>query len=201
MYSEVPSSAPIVGPNIDIAPFLTSVFNFIVGLFPKLVNLLGDIFGIIIAISFPISMAFLIGIIISVEKLKEIRKKEAEIYDKKVEPAFSAVAEADPTLVHKWTNVQKYIESPNQSDWKQAILEADAMLDVMLTKMGYRGESVGEKLKRVEPSDFDTLHEAWEAHKVRNQIAHEGGSFSLNQHEAKRVVMMYRKVFEEFYYI
>jgi len=93
------------------------------------------------------------------------------------------------------------INSDNPNDWKQAIIEADIMLDDVLTKLGYRGDSIGDKLKRAEPADFSTLNEAWEAHKVRNQIAHSGSTYPLNQHEANRVIQMYRKVFEEFYYL
>ena len=92
------------------------------------------------------------------------------------------------------------MQSANESDWKQAIIEADVLLDDILTKMGYRGESVGEKLQRVARGDMQTLDDAWSAHKVRNDIAHTAG-FKLNQHEANHAINLYRKVFEEFYYI
>jgi hypothetical protein len=80
-------------------------------------------------------------------------------------------------------------------------MEADIILDDLLNKLGYRGESIGEKLKRVAKGDMKSLNDAWEAHKVRNQIAHEGSSVNLSHHEAKNVISMYRRVFEEFYYI
>jgi hypothetical protein len=97
--------------------------------------------------------------------------------------------------------VQKHIASANQNDWKQAIIEADVMLDDILTRMGYRGESVGEKLKRVVTGDFASLDDAWEAHKVRNRIAHDGSNFVLTEHDAKHTIQRYKKVFEEFFYI
>ena len=80
-------------------------------------------------------------------------------------------------------------------------MEADIMLADILTKMGYQGDSIGEQLKGVEPSDFLTLNDAWEAHKVRNQIAHQGSDFQLNERDAKRIIGLYKKVFSEFYYI
>jgi hypothetical protein len=80
-------------------------------------------------------------------------------------------------------------------------LEADIVLDDILTSLGYQGDGIGEKLKRVNPGDMKSLNEAWEAHKVRNQIAHEGSQFPLTQHEANRVVNLYKKVMEEFYFI
>ena len=75
------------------------------------------------------------------------------------------------------------------------------MLGDLLMKMGYRGESIGEKLKRVDKGDFKTLDDAWEAHKIRNEIAHAGFDYPFSQHDARRAIGMYRRVFEEFFYI
>lgn len=170
-------------------------------LFPSIIVLAKNLFGILVGISFPLSFFFLIGIIYCVENLKRLRKREEEVFDKKVEPAFEKEPSGDTVMAHRWQNAIQHIASDNPNDWKQAIIEADIILEDLLTKMGYRGDSIGEKLKRVAKGDMKTLDEAWEAHKVRNQIAHEGSNFSLNHHEAKNVIAMYRKVFEEFYYI
>ena len=101
----------------------------------------------------------------------------------------------------KWITVQNHINSVNPNDWRLAIIEADIMLEEMLEKMGYKGEGVGEMLKTVEKSDFHTLDEAWEAHKVRNNIAHQGSDYVMSSAEAKRAVGKFQRVFEEFYYI
>lgn len=101
----------------------------------------------------------------------------------------------------KWEKVLEHLNSPNASDWRLAILEADIMLAEILDKMGYHGTTIGDKLKSIEPSDFDTLDEAWEAHKIRNAIAHEGSDFTLNKPEAERVIRLFKKVFEEFKFI
>jgi hypothetical protein len=101
----------------------------------------------------------------------------------------------------KWERVQRLLNSYNTNDWKQSIMEADIMLEEMLNKMGYKGNGIGEMLKQIEESDFITLNKAWEAHKVRNNIAHRGGDQVLSKDEAERVVGLYKKVFEEFYYI
>jgi hypothetical protein len=100
----------------------------------------------------------------------------------------------------RWANIQGLIRSYNANDWKQAIMEADIMLDDMLKKMGYQGKSIGDRLKTVESADFMTLDEAWEAHKFRNRIAH-GSSYVLTKDEAERVIKMYEKVFSEFFYV
>lgn len=196
-------------PSIDIFPLLTKIMHWIVAVYPDVFNFFKHLVGILVGFSFPISLALLIGIIYCVQQLKAIRSKEEQIFDLKVEPAYEPLTgegetkqpQGDDTLAKRWDAVGKHIESDNPNDWKQAILESDVMLDEILTKLGYRGESVGEKLKRAEPADFETLQDAWEAHKIRNRIAHDGSAFDLNHHEAKKTVALYRKVFEEFYYM
>lgn len=76
------------------------------------------------------------------------------------------------------------------------------MLEEMVVSMpNVHGENLGERLRSVEASDFTTIDKAWEAHKVRNQIAHEGADFLLSEREARRVLALYRDVFNEFHYI
>ncbi len=101
----------------------------------------------------------------------------------------------------KWKHVELLLKSHNSSDWRQAIIEADVMLEDMLDKMGYPGVGIGEKLKNVEENDFQTLDKAWEAHKVRNRIAHDGSGLKFPYNEAVRVVGLYHDVFKEFYWM
>lgn len=101
----------------------------------------------------------------------------------------------------KWERVLMHAQSNNPSDWRLAIIEADIMLDELLDVQGYRGETIGDKMKGIEKSDFLTLDQAWDAHKVRNLIAHEGSSFVLTEREARRVIDLYKTVFEEFKFI
>lgn len=100
----------------------------------------------------------------------------------------------------RWAKVETLINSHNINDWKQAIIEADIILDEMLEKMGYKGETIAEKLKQVEESDFLTLNQAWEAHKIRNKIAHTG-DYVLSKGVADKTIANFREVFQEFYFI
>jgi len=188
-------------PSIDIASFFGDILNAVINFYPTSVIWVKNIFGFLIGLSFPLSLIFLIGIIYCVEQLKSIREKENEIYDAKVVPAYEEVPASDHLMAKRWNSVKTHIVSNHQNDWRQAIIDADIILDDILNKMGYKGESVGEKLKRVAQGDFATLNDAWEAHKIRNQIAHSGSGFELNHHEAKKAIDLYRKVLEEFYYI
>lgn len=101
----------------------------------------------------------------------------------------------------KWDRIVDFASSDNENDWRQAILEADIMLDELLGEQGYSGTDLGEKLHSAQIGDFVTLNEAWEAHKVRNKIAHQGAALNLPKREVIRVLGMYEKVFREFNYI
>jgi hypothetical protein len=143
-----------------------------------------------------ITIILITGIIYLLIRLQDLKKEEAAQF------TF-----AEPEYGHgeikneQWELVEEHVSSDNPSDWRIAILEADNMLEDMLVRMGYDGESIADRLRTVEPSDFTHIQSAWEAHKVRNQIAHEGVNFVVTQREARRVIELYRKVFEEFRYI
>jgi hypothetical protein len=101
----------------------------------------------------------------------------------------------------RWDQVLALASSPNESDWRRAILEADIMLAALLTEQGYPGETLGDQLKHANPLQFTTLNLAWEAHRMRNALAHLGEAFPLTARDAQSTMEQYRRVFEEFNYI
>lgn len=143
-----------------------------------------------------LTVLLLTGIIYCLVRLYEIEKAERRRLD--IMPV--AIDEA-PYENKRWEVVLSHADSDSSSDWRLAIIEADNMLDEMVKKLGYEGEDLGERLKAVEASDFESLQSAWEAHKARNQIVHEGVGFELTKRETERVIQLYEKVFREFHYI
>lgn len=101
----------------------------------------------------------------------------------------------------QWQGILDHMESDNFAEWRIAILEADAMLDDVIKKAGGVGDTLGERLKSIDPDGFKSLQAAWDAHKVRNMIAHGGPDYQLTRREAKRVIDLYESVFHEFHYI
>lgn len=91
-----------------------------------------------------------------------------------------------------------HVSSDSPSDWKLAIIEADIILDEILKEKGYGGVSLGERLKSISPSQLQSLDDAWQAHKVRNQVAHGGADFILTHKLAQDTIKQYRRVFHEF---
>jgi|ERR1035437_10179702 hypothetical protein len=185
----------------EIVAFFTKHSSSVSALSSSVSNDTKSIIGFLVGLSIPVSLVFFIGIIISVERLKNIRAKEHIIFNTPVEQAYDATAKGDPELSNRWKRILELVSSTNENDQRQAIIQADIILDDILNRMGYSGDGIGEKLKGVDRGDFKTLDQAWDAHKVRNMIAHEGPDFKLSQHEAKRVINLFQQVFEEFFYI
>ncbi len=190
-----------------LAAVITSLLNYIENLglgTPE--SLWSKVVGYFLARIWPIwklvaaivSVSALAGIIHNSWKLRAINIEEKKIYDPlPAVPVPDGGGVAEPKN-EKWEKVVKYANSNNASDWRLAIIEADVMLEELLRAIGYKGESVGEILKSVDKNDFLTIEDAWEAHKVRNAIAHSGGEFQLNERETKRIVALFEKVFKEF---
>jgi hypothetical protein len=148
--------------------------------------------ALIVVIGFTVLL--LGGIVYATVRTGQIRAREA----RRIREALPKNME--PMRNERWDKVLAHVNSENPSDWRLAILEADIMLDELVTRMGYLGTTLGDKLKQARRGDFRTLDAAWEAHRTRNQIAHEGSDFVLTQHEARRIIALYETVFEEFKY-
>lgn len=145
-----------------------------------------------------VSAGALAGVIYNAWKLRAINMAEQAIYNPTSEMLIGSADKVSEVKNEKWEKVMKYLNSGNMSDWRLAIIEADVILEEMLRSRGFPGETVGDMLKSVDKSDFLTLDDAWEAHKIRNAIAHSGADFKLDMREARRAIALFEKVFKEF---
>lgn len=119
-----------------------------------------------------------------------------------IEHLQHSVAAADVPQTHlRWDHVMEQAYSENEQAWRLAILEADIMLSELLDFLGFRGETMADKMRQVEKGDFKTIDLAWEAHRARNKIAHEGAAHELSAREARRIVSLYEQIFREFQFV
>ncbi len=211
-----PATAPLNNPNTGT--FLDSryldpgyLFNH---LFPAVVQLWNFLFSpqflaLARTLLFFLAIFFVAIICYTIVRLFEIRKKEHEYLHHEIEEYAHNKAEYEKHLHEEvggsknehWGKVLGYLFSQHASDWKLAIIEADSILDNLLDQLGFKGESLGDKLKMANQETFPQLTIAWEVHTVRNRIAHEGLSFELSQHEAKRIIALYEEMFHTYGYI
>lgn len=154
-------------------------------------------YGVIYTGAVLFSLVCFSGAIYASMQRSQIRKEERRELNSLTHAAVSGI----DTKNERWQHILSYAASDNHELWRLAIIEADVMLDEMLETMGYPQDSLGDKLKSVERSDFRTIEQAWEAHKTRNVIAHKGSTYELTREEVERTIDLYRQVFNEFEYI
>jgi hypothetical protein len=175
------------------------VFDKIVDFTRPIIDFLADpqTWSNIGIISMLLSIAFLAIIIFSLVRMVEI-----QIYDKKeieheINKALLREKEKEREANPRWHYIQTLIESPNDSDWRVAIIEADSMMEEKLKESGLSGETASELLEGARGSGYRSIQDAWDAHLIRNKIAHDGADFPLSQVEGRRVIKMYQNFFEE----
>jgi hypothetical protein len=169
---------------LNVEYILTAIYEFFQNFDAvAIINWLLWLITLLRPIAFVVTL-FLIGVCVySFIKLKQLARAEKEAG--KIAEVVETPAEQEKELNEKWVKVQEHINSSNPNDWRMAIIESDIILGEVLTKAGFRGDNIGDQLKSVAKGDMKTLDSAWEAHKVRNQIAHGGSDYQLNEREVK----------------
>ncbi|MEO5950073.1 MAG: hypothetical protein ABIQ04_01350 [Candidatus Saccharimonadales bacterium] len=72
----------------------------------------------------------------------------------------------------KWLAIEQQLKRDEPSSCQLAVLNADKLLDQALRERGYRGQTMGERMKSAHDK-WTSRDGVWRAHKLRNQIAHE----------------------------
>jgi hypothetical protein len=153
-------------------------------------------YALAVTLSTIVSMAAIIIIVYALIQILEMRAEESK------ELGLAMTWEREKAQKNeRWSRVEHYMTSLNPSDWKVAILEADNILDEVTERMGYQGQTLGERMKRISPSDFPYLEEAWEAHKMRNAIAHKGTDYVLTRSDAEHAINIYYRIFAALGYL
>lgn len=99
--------------------------------------------------------------------------------------------------IKAWMIIKKHFFEGGDQDLKVALIEADNLLDEALKYAGFRGISLGEKLKALTEAELPNINDVWEAHKLRNRIVHESG-FKLNRDTAERALAVYEQTLKDF---
>ncbi|OIP78527.1 MAG: hypothetical protein AUK16_00015 [Parcubacteria group bacterium CG2_30_44_11] len=159
-------------------------------------HFLVTVWDILSLIAFLMSFLFIIGIIYSYLRINEYLALNA----KKL-----ALDEATWLEIHggakghnaRWAEVLRHVASAQPNDWKLAIIEADIMLGDFLKERGYAGQSIGDQLKSIPPMQMSSLQDAWDAHRIRNRIAHEGSDFVLTHSLSQEAIVKYERALRE----
>ena len=192
-------SANIVPVNVETVTsgsFFEDLFAFLQGKTMSIEVVQAFFFGLEGILSV-LALVFFAGIIWLDLRAQKIHHKVRNQYA----PIPVEEVEAKGIMV-QWQVVLDHINSENPAEWKLAILEADNMLDEILEDQGYVGETVADKLKVMTPSRIASYDDLWDAHKVRNQIAHGGAiDMELTKKTARDTVTKFGNAFKDLGYL
>jgi hypothetical protein len=192
-----PIEESLVGSGFDLFGFLGSLFGrneFMTG--AGIMGLLGLIWSIYAVLAYIFAIFLLVLYVyasINRNLYSGLKTQVLRDMEKLYDEQFRGVARSS-----RLNDVMRRADSDNPNDWKLAIIEADIILDDILKKRGYTGSSLGERLKSISPNQLESLNDAWEAHKIRNRIAHDGADFVLTKRVAQETIARYLRIFREF---
>ena len=92
-------------------------------------------------------------------------------------------------LAAMWAEIEKTSDHGLMGA-KLAVVEADKLLDTVLRKMHFPGETMGERLKMA-AYKYPTISRVWPAHKLRNQLVHDA-TFEISIRQAKSAIRDFR---------
>jgi len=95
-----------------------------------------------------------------------------------------------------WKKIAARIDTGLESEYKLAVIEADNMLNEILNKMGYGGESLGERLEKLTVATLPDIEGIREVHQVRNNIIHDP-NYKLSLNETRRLLEIFEKAFKD----
>ena len=185
--------------QIDFLAIARLIFEAVGGSglsFDSLIAWLNSLWSTFVVFSFIVAALSLIGLIYAYIRSGQMGDLETEFFTGQ-EKLWHELNRGERGNT-RFAAIEDQINTDNPNDWKLAIIEADVILGEMLTEVGYAGNTIGEQLKSASPTNFASLDDAWTAHRVRNQVAHEGADFVLTKRLAQETIVQYRRVFREF---
>lgn len=93
-----------------------------------------------------------------------------------------------------WRRVVARLETGSEQDYKSAVIEADDLLDSSLNRMGYRGDSLDQRLNNLSSASLPNINDVYEAHNLRNNIVRDP-DYRLSLEEARRTLETFEKAF------
>jgi hypothetical protein len=148
---------------------------------------------LIVKIVFIVSFLFIIGFIIFA-LVKSSWLKFLILYDASEFLSFRPFGARK--IEKDWRKIIIRLNTGLESEYKLAVIEADNMLNDTLKKMGYKGESPGERLEKLTSATLSNIEEVSAAHKVRNNIIHDP-NFKLSLDEARKKLDIFEKAFRD----
>lgn len=90
-----------------------------------------------------------------------------------------------------WMSISQQLTPGNAQSHVVCVLNADKLLDKALRDSGFKGETMGERMKSAHKTWSDA-NAVWAAHKLRNRLAHEHDA-RISYDEARRALYSFKQ--------
>lgn len=170
---------------MDIITLVQANFNdFLQSYFFAALKIFFGIYSIVLILN--------IVLILSFRNLGNILKQGT--YGTEFVPSLS-----QSVMKKRWTKIEERLRGNNVSEYKVAILEADSLVDGVLTDIGYVGADMAQKIEQLrvlQPEDAAVLDEA---HQIRNRIVFEQ-DFQIDHTQSEKTLNIYKSYLKKFDY-
>ena len=99
-------------------------------------------------------------------------------------------------LIKRWEAILDRLEHGSESQYKAALIEADAFADEVLRSMSFGGANMKERLEGMKSHHLEAKPELEAAHALRNRIINDP-SMTLSREEAEENLERYKLFFRE----
>lgn len=150
-------------------------------------------------ISFIATIIMALAIIIIKKKgMTSAKPKEAAVNPIIEETSSLPITQkASPgAMTARWEEILRHLTTNVEAQWRFALIEADKLVEDILRRAGFPGDTMGERLMNIQSGQLQTIDGLWEAHKLRNRIAHDLNYF-LRYTEAKRAIGQFEATLRE----
>ena len=95
----------------------------------------------------------------------------------------------------RWLKIDNGLTKDSPQSYGMAVIQADKLLDKALLELGLPGKTMADRLKKME-NQFSNMKKIWQAHRLRNQIAHEP-DFEVSYDQASQALAIFKQALKE----
>ena len=106
----------------------------------------------------------------------------------------TSVLDVDKYRTH-WLSIEQKLVPDQVNSFTLAVLDADKLLDRALKERGFKGQTMGDRMKSAN-NQWTYANNVWQAHKLRNRIAHEHG-ITITYAQARGALTYFRQALKD----
>lgn len=95
----------------------------------------------------------------------------------------------------RWLTIEQSLVRDNEASHQLAVVNADKLLDTAMRERGIKGQTMGDRMK-MNKDGWTNRNALWEAHKLRNRIAHES-DVRVSYDQARRALAGFKQALKD----